>query len=144
MFLVLKFVFLHSPLSLGFDVFHSTHTHRFILIFDASYIHDLTHGSDGSGLTGGCFFVAGVSNAPSEAPFRDSREHLNGTSGNIWLLDCFGNLEAPRVPSLMAHPRFRDGRTSLCQLERLGCWAWVHGSRQFFSHRGPPSPIVAV
>ncbi|KAL6878130.1 hypothetical protein HDV57DRAFT_500071 [Trichoderma longibrachiatum] len=33
----------------------------------------------------------------------------------------------------MACPRLRDGRTSLCQLELLGCWAWVHGSWQFFS-----------
>ncbi|TFB00909.1 Casein kinase I-like protein, partial [Trichoderma ghanense] len=51
----------------------------------------------------------------------DRIDDLNGTSGNIWLLECFSNLEAPRLPSLMARPRFRDGRTRLCQLECLGC-----------------------
>ncbi|KAL7808253.1 hypothetical protein V8C26DRAFT_302246 [Trichoderma gracile] len=28
---------------------------------------------------------------------------------------------------------------AFCQLERLGCWAWVHGSRQFLSRRGHPN-----
>ncbi|KAL7802410.1 hypothetical protein V8C44DRAFT_353322 [Trichoderma aethiopicum] len=52
------------------------------------------------------------SNAPPEAPSCGFGADLNGTSGNIWLLDCFGNFEAQRLP--------------LCQLELLGCWAWVH------------------